>query len=161
MRADTLVGEGMASGVWLAQARRTAAAIAGIGSTDFTAVRDSAEISLAERAARIPQFEVRFDPGAIFPVRGSRATVDSIVVLLQGLLADAARHGREGVATVHASADSVGSERVNAQLRVARSNILRSMLLARGISSSSVAATPDSVLQQRVAVVRVTFRPLP
>lgn len=161
MRADTLVGQGMASGAWMAQARRTAAAIAGIGTTDFTAVRDSVEISLAERAARIPQLEVRFDPGAIFPVRGSRATVDSMVVLLQGLLADAARHGREGVATVHASADSVGSERVNAELRVARSNILRSMLLARGISSSHVAATADSVLQQRVAVVRVTFRPLP
>lgn len=161
MRADTLVAQGIASRVWTDEARRTTAAIAGIGGTDFTAVRDSVGISLAERAAGISRLEIRFAPGAIFPVRGSRATMDSIANLLLGVLADAGTHGREAIAQVHASSDSVGPERVNAELRAARAQVLRSMLLTRGVESSNVAAAPDSSLLERVAIVRVTFRPLP
>lgn len=161
MRGDTLVGEGTASRAWMDQARRTTAAIAGIGVVDFSTVRDSADIALAGRAARIPQLEVRFAPGGIFPVRSSRPTVDSIAALLSALVADAATHGRQVLAEVQASADTVGSEQTNAELREARANVLRSMLLTRGVSSSTVAAAPDTVLQDRVAVVRVTIRPSP
>ncbi len=161
MRGDTLVGDGAASRAWMDQARRTTAAIAGIGALDFRAVRDSADIALADLAARIPQLEVRFAPGGIFPLRASRPIVDSIAALLNVLVADAGAHGREVLAEVHAAADTTGSEQVNAELREARSNVLRSMLLARGVASSRIAAAADTILQERVAVVRVTLRPLP
>jgi hypothetical protein len=141
------------------QARRTSAAVAGLAGIDLTNVQDSVEIALTARAASIPQLEVHYAPGAVFPRQVSRATVDSIALVLRALIADATLHGWEVVAQVQASADTVGAERVNAELRAARSDVLRWMLLTRGVASSNVAAAPDSSLQQRVAVVRVTLRP--
>lgn len=159
MRGDSLVAQGAASRTWMDQARRTSAAVAGLAGIDLTNVQDSAEIALNGRAASIPRLEVRYASGAVFPLRDSRATVDSIALQLRALVADAALHGWEVVAQVQASADTVGAERVNAELRAARSDVLRWMLLTRGVASSNVAAAPDSSLQQRVAVVRVTLRP--
>ena len=51
-------------------------------------------------------------------------------------------------------------QRGDAELRAARSEALRWMLLTRGVTASNVAAAPDSTLKQRVAVVRVNLRPL-
>jgi OOP family OmpA-OmpF porin len=159
MRGDSLVAQGVASRAWMDQARRTSAAVAGLAGIDLTNMQDSAEIALNGRAAGIPRLEIRYASGAVFPLRDSRATVDSIALQLRALVADAALHGWEVVAQVQASADTVGAERVNAELRAARSEVLRWMLLTRGVASSNVAAAPDSSLQQRVAVVRVTLRP--
>jgi OOP family OmpA-OmpF porin len=159
MRRDTLVAQGAASRGWMDQARRTSSAVAGLAGIDLTAVQDSAEIALTARAAGIPQLEVQYAPGAVFPRQASRATVDSIALLLRALIADATLHGWDVVAQVQASADTVGAERLNAELRAARSDVLRWMLLTRGVAASNVAAAPDSSLQQRVAVVRVTLRP--
>lgn len=160
IRADTLVAQGIASRFWMDQARRTSAAVAGLGGIDLTAVQDSAEIVLAARAASIPQLEVLYAPGAVYPRQISRPTVDSIALQLRALMADAALHGWEVVAQVQASADTVGTERTNAELRAARSEALRWMLLTRGVTASNVAAAPDSTLKQRVAIVRVNLRPL-
>jgi OOP family OmpA-OmpF porin len=161
IRGDTLVARGTAARAWMDRARGLATTMPGVGAVDVSAVRDSAELALVERAAGISQFEVRYAPGAVFPMQASRPTVDSLAATLIALMADAAAHARAAVATVHASTDTVGTEFTNARLRTARSEALRGMLLTRGVSASNVAATPDSTLGQRVAIVRVTLRPLP
>lgn len=160
MRGDTLAASGVASGEWLASARRIAVAVGGVGAVDFSAVQDSAIVALRGAADLLEQLEVRFARGEAFPLPGYRPTVDSMTAGLGRLLADAVAARREVVVEARASTDSVGTATTNSALRVERARTLRALLAARGIPAGVVTINPDSAISGRRASLRIAVRPL-
>lgn len=158
MHGDTLSATGVASAAWLARARGLALALGGVSATDFTAVRDSAEVALRAAADRAETFTVSFGLGSAIPRGEFRRVVDSMSVALRDLLRDAASVGRTVGVEIRATTDTVGTETSNAPLRIARARVVRNMLMASGVPAPVMTPSPDSTPGRRSASLRIAIR---
>ena len=160
MRHDTLAASGISSADWLQSARRVAGAIAGVGAVDFSAVRDSADVALRSTADSVERLVVTFRPGDTFPQGAFRQVVDTKAASLRGLLQRATVAGRTLSIAVRTTTDTQGSRGTNAVLRLARAQVVRTMLLSRGVPAGAVTSAPDSTPGPRAASLRIAIRPL-
>lgn len=160
MRGDTLAAVGSASRAWIDRARGTAAAVAGVGVVDFSAVADSVDLAMRAKADVVEQMFIAFPRGDTYPEGRFRSATDSMAALIAELLGDGAANDRDVTVEARASTDSIGAPGVNSSLRQGRAVALRSLLISRGVPSRSISVNQDSTSGVRRAYLRVTIRPL-
>lgn len=144
VRSDSLIATGRAGHVWIAEARRLARAVPGVGVIAFDALVDSARVALEEEARTIEEMRIAFPAAGRYPLPSQRQRLDTLADALRGFATRAAAAGLVPEIVLSGSADSLGTEATNALLRATRSANLRAALVARGVSGDLLRAVPDS-----------------
>ena len=159
---DTLVATGVASAAWRREAELLARAVPGVGVVRFAALADSADLALRARATELESISLTFPLGSATPVAGQGSRLDTLAVKLRALAQDAAGAQRLARINLIGSADSVGTEQINAALRIARGTRVLNALSARGVPASAMQASSDATDgagTSRQVRLRITFVP--
>ncbi len=132
---ESIVASGAASAVWLARARAVVRSMPpGSPRIDLAGVRDLNDGELGTLRVSIESQSVNFDVNEVMPSREHEATLDSVAQAVRQLAELSARLGVVPRVTVTGHSDSTGKGTVNLSVSVARAEVVRALLLKRGVS---------------------------
>jgi outer membrane protein OmpA-like peptidoglycan-associated protein len=166
LRGDTLVAEGSAPALWIAESRARAESIPGVAAYDANAVLDESGAGLAAKKKVIEGTAIYFGEGIQLDPEQTAATKRLAREIID-LQTAAARAGRHVSITVSGHTTDKGTELYNHRLGEERAGTVLGILAAEGAQASLLApvsvgsrepenagATPEEDARNR----RVTFR---
>ncbi len=135
LREDgTLVFSGEASMSWMVHSRDAAMALPGVKRVDVTRLRDPLIEEVLDLVKAINGASIEFPLGKDFPVGENLARLEETVDHLVQLEKIARKSDLILSLTVYGHADTIGSEKRNYEISLARSKTIAAMLYAKGTS---------------------------
>jgi OOP family OmpA-OmpF porin len=165
---DAIVASGAASAVWLARARTVARSLPpGSPRIDLASVRDLNDGELGTLRVAIEAQSLNFDVNEVMPSRAQEPTLDAVAQSIRQMADLSARLGVVPRVTVTGHSDSTGKGSINLSVSVARAEVVRALLLKRGVNPEMVTVrgagpleplTEEASEAERSMNRRVSFR---
>ncbi len=130
----TLILSGKASMTWMVQSRDAAMSIPGVKRVDVTRLSDPLIEQVLELVKDINGASIEFPLGKDFPVGENLVRLEKAVDHLVQLEKIAHKTGLVVSLTVYGHADTIGSEKRNYEISLARSKTVAALLYAKGSS---------------------------
>ncbi|NLD67720.1 MAG: OmpA family protein [Limnobacter sp.] len=136
---DRIVASGEASAAWLQKARDIGRTLpAGTPQLELAAVRDLDDGELGRLRRDIEAKAVLFDFGEVIPGGAFDATLDEVAEGIRQLAELSARLGVVPRVTITGHSDSTGRSSANLSVSVARAEVVRALLIKRGVGPETV-----------------------
>lgn len=136
---DAIVAAGAAPAAWLQKARRVASSMPlGSPRVDLAGVRNLDEGEIGRLRATIESQSLQFDVGEVMPAGAFDATLDEVAAAIAQIAALAANAGVAARLNVTGHTDSTGKGSTNLSVSVARAEVVRALLLKRGVDPEIV-----------------------
>lgn len=136
---DAIVASGAASAAWLQKAHRVASSMPlGSPRVDLAGVRNLDDGEIGRIRAMIESRSLHFDVGEVMPDGSFDATLDEVAAGIAQIAALAANSGLTARVNVTGHTDSTGKGSTNLSVSVARAEVVRALLLKRGVDPELV-----------------------
>ncbi len=136
---DSIVASGTASAAWLQKARAFAGALPpGSPPLDLGAVHELVDATLERLREAIEARTLHFDVNEVMPAGAFEATLDAAADEIGQLVARSAELRVSPRVTVTGHSDSTGKGTTNLSLSVARAEVVRALLIKRGVSPETI-----------------------
>ncbi|HRO60229.1 MAG TPA: OmpA family protein, partial [Burkholderiaceae bacterium] len=136
---DRIVANGEASAAWLQKARGIQGSLpSGTPPLDLAAVRDLDDGELGRLRRDIESQAVLFDVAEVIPTGAFDATLDRVATAISRLSELSARLGVVPRVTITGHSDSTGRSSANLSVSVARAEVVRALLIKRGVGPETV-----------------------
>ncbi|MCL4183762.1 MAG: OmpA family protein [Burkholderiaceae bacterium] len=165
---EAIVASGAASAAWLARARNVARSLPpGSPRIELAGVRDLNDGELGTLRVAIEAQSLNFDVNEVMPSRAQEPTLDSVAQSIRQMAELSARLGVVPRVTVTGHSDSTGKGSINLSVSVARAEVVRALLLKRGVNPEMVTVrgagpleplTAEASEAERSMNRRVSFR---
>jgi OOP family OmpA-OmpF porin len=132
----TLHASGVASGVWLREARSRASFIPGVDSFDDSSIEVNDQAALDRARQALSTAALYFDPGSDELSESQKAKLDALIPSLLALRDGAAESQDNYVVEIIGRADAPGTTALNLRLSQSRANSVRDFLAAHGAPAS-------------------------
>lgn len=136
---DAIVAAGAAPAAWLQKANRVATSMPlGSPRVDLAAVRNLDDGEIGRLRAAIESRSLHFDVGEVMPAASFEATLDAVAAEIEQIAALAANAGVVARVKLTGHTDSSGKGSTNLSVSVARAEVVRALLLKRGVDPEIV-----------------------
>jgi len=152
LRGNTIVAQGGAPQDWIDKARGLVRVLpAGAPSVDLTALTDVEDPEYLRLRTAIQSRQIYFDSGAPNPAAGQEKALDDLIAEIHSIVSVAKHLGFSVRLAIVGHADSTGKETTNLGLSIGRAEVVRSILLSRGVEPELLSVRGAGTLEPRAS----------